>query len=331
MIDLLKLIFVTIILAIHQPILAQKPKVVSSASMIWDMVKNIGGDKVEHGLIVPIGGDPHLHEPTPRDARMVASADQIFVNGLTFEGWISELIANSGTKAHVDTVTSGIDAISSSVYENSYDPHAWMDAENGIIYADNILASLISLDPENTNYYQENHASYVQKLKELDAYIMNRIKEIPEAKRVLITSHDAFEYYGKKYGLRLEAIMGISTEAEAQTSDIVRISKTIKESGVPAVFIESTINPKLLQQIAEDNGVAIGGELFADSIGDEESEAHSYYDMLKHNTDIIVNALSQEIEFETVDESDGNKTLLLYGGIAATLILILFLIIKKMS
>lgn len=286
-----KILSISFFLVLGITLSAQKPKVVSSASMIWDIAKNIAGDHVEHGLIVPVGGDPHLYEPTPGDAKLVYEADHIFINGLTFEGWILELIANSGTNATTDTVTKGIIPISSSKYKDSYDPHAWMDVKNGMVYARNIKDALVRLVPDKSEIFKSNFEKYINELESLDAYIVDRIAEIPQEKRVLITSHDAFEYYGKRYGLRLEAMMGISTESEAQTSDIIRISKTIKETGVPAIFIESTINPKLIKQVAKDNNVIVGGELFADSIGDKESDGDSYIKMLKHNTDVITEAL----------------------------------------
>ena len=279
-----------------------KLKVVCSASMLSDMTQNIAGDKIDLELLVPVGSDPHLYEPTPSDVVKVANADLIFINGLTFEGWILELIENSGTRASVDTVTVGVDAIESTTYKDAFDPHAWMDAENGIIYCKNILNALVELDPKNTSFYKKNYEDYVAALRDLDQYILDKITTVPEKKRVLITSHDAFEYYGKKYGLRLEAIQGISTDAEARVSDIQRINKVIKETNVPAIFIESTINPTMMQQIAEDNGIKIGGELFADSIGGKKSGANSYIDMLKHNTDTIVNALNG-LEFQEAEES----------------------------
>jgi len=205
-----------------------KKVVVSSASMMWDMVKNIAGDKVDNKLIVPIGGDPHIYDPTPGDAQKVAGADLIFVNGLTFEGWINELIENSGTKGKTITVTKGIDAISSSVYKNAFDPHAWMDVSLALTYIKNIKDGLVEVDPDNAEFYNSNYSNYKERLEDLDAYIIKNINKIPEAKRILITSHDAFSYYGRRYGLQVEGVIGISTESEAQTSDMIRIQKTIK-------------------------------------------------------------------------------------------------------
>lgn len=307
----------------------EKPVVVSTASMMYDMVKNIAGDAVENHVIVPIGGDPHLYNPTPNDAILVNSADYIIINGLTFEGWILELIANSGTQAVVDTVTKGVVPIQSGKYAGAFDPHAWMDVSNGLVYIQNIKDRLVKMIPEKKEIFEQNYLKYKRKLENLDKYIEDRIKEIPIQKRVLITSHDAFAYYGKRYGLRLEAIQGMSTEAEAQTSDIIRIVNVIKESQVPAVFIESTINPKLIQQIAKDNKVTIGGELFADSIGDEESGGNSYYDMLKKNTDTIVDALKGDKQGELKYKHESKSNWMLYALIGIGFLFgIIFMVFK---
>jgi len=309
-----------------------KKTVVSSASMLWDMVGNIAGDRVVNKLIVPIGGDPHIYEPSPSDAQKVATADLIFVNGLTFEGWITELIENSGTKGKTITVTNGLTPISSSVYKNAYDPHAWMDVSLAQVYIKNIKDGLIEMDPSNAEHYMANYNAYAKKLKELDKYIVQKIQTIPEAQRLLVTSHDAFSYYGKRYGLQVEGVIGISTESEAQTSDMVRVVKAIKNSGVPAIFVESTINPKLLQQIAKDNDVAIGGSLFADSIGEKGSGGNSYYDMLKSNTDVIVDALSTNKMTATIHDAGTSKSNLMpYLILGVILLLSLLLFIFKMN
>ena len=300
---------------------SDKPKVVASASIFQDMAEHLGKDLVTVQSIVPIGGDPHIYEPTPSDAVLVASADIILVNGLTFEGWITELIENSGSKAQVILITEGVDAIMSEIYDNAADPHAWMDANNGKIYANNISKALQKYDPKNKSIYESNLDEYLTELSELDNYIAKAIKSIPEKKRVLITSHDAFAYYGKRYGILLSAIMGISTDAEAQTSDIVRVNKIIKESGISAVFIESTINPRLLEQLAKDNNIEIGGELYADSIGDKDSPAGGYIEMLRHNTDVIVNALSKNNMQKTkIDTDDKSKDWIIYSVIALLMV-----------
>ena len=299
--------------------------VVATASIFADMAKNIGGDAFVVKTIVPIGGDPHLYEPTPSDAKLVSDADLILRNGLTFEGWLNELIENSGTKASVITISDGIEAISSLQYKNSTDPHAWMDAVNGIRYIENIRDAFVALDPDNKEMFDINFGVYKQQLEDLDQVIKTEIQKIPEQQRILITSHDAFQYYGRKYKIQLESILGTSTDADAQTSDIIRLNKVIKASKIPALFVESTINPKLLEQLARDNNIRVGGELYADSLGDEKSPASTYIDMLMHNTSTIVRALSSTTPIETVPtEKETNTTsnywlfgilgLLLIGG-----------------
>jgi ABC-type Zn uptake system ZnuABC Zn-binding protein ZnuA len=290
-----------------------KPKLVATASMISDIAKNIVGDKFEVTTIVPIGKDPHTYEPTPGDATMVAYADVIFKNDLTFEGWLLKLIENSGTKANVVKVTEGVDVIESLTYANSADPHAWMNASNGIIYAENITKAMVEYDVANKDFYEKNLEAYRKKLQDLDQYILAQIKTIPEQQRILITSHDAFQYYGRKYGIRLESILGTSTDAQVQTSDYSKVDRVIRESGVPAVFIESTVNPKMLQQLASSNDITIGGSLFSDSIGDKNSDAPSYLAMLKYNTDVIVQALSRTVQPKVAEAPKGKNNLLLYG------------------
>ena len=296
----MRISFLIVCLMLTSEIYSQKKlNVVASASMISDIASNILGDQHDIYTIVPIGGDPHLHEPTPSNARMVASADLILINGLTFEGWINELIDNSGTEAMTVIVSDGVEVLRSQTYQNSADPHAWMDASNGIIYASNILEAISNLDTANIDFYRKNFEKYAQELQALDDRIKRSIQSIPSKQRILITSHDAFQYYGLKYGIQLEAIMGISTEAEAQTSDIVRVNRVIREQKVPAIFVESTINPKLMEQLARDNDVAIGGSLYADSLGDIDSPASTYTDMLEYNTMTIVKALTGTTQAKT--------------------------------
>lgn len=299
-----------LILGIHSNTIAQsksKINIVASASMIADMAKNIAGDLADVTMIVPIGGDPHIFEPTPSSARMAADAEIIFKNGLTFEGWLTDLINNSGTAAPIITITEGVDAITSQQYKNATDPHAWMSAQNGIVYAENIKNALAKYWPEYAQLFQDNFEIYKKKLEEMDIYIKEKIATIPNDKKILITSHDAFQYYGRRYNIQLESILGISTDAEVQTSDIRRLTEVIQTTKVPAVFIESTINPKLLERIAKDNNVRIGGKLFADSLGDEDSEAPTYLAMLKHNTDVIVAALLQDRQAVSDDSSNKNN------------------------
>ena len=318
------LTFLALFLLANVSLLAQdeKPLVVSTASIFADMAQLIGGDEVRIESVVPIGGDPHTYEPTPSDAQLIANADLILKNGLTFEGWLSELIENSGTKAEVKLITEGIKPIGSQTYANSSDPHAWMDASNGLKYIENVKDALVKLRPELKEQFEFNYGVYRQQIEDMDIYIQREINKIPAAQRVLITSHDAFQYYGRRYGVRLESVLGTSTDAQVQTSDMKRLVQVIKETGVPAVFVESTINPKLLEQLAEDNGVSIGGQLYSDSIGDKNSPVPSYLDMLKHNTNTIVKALTAKKKDSVTEqgEKEGATNWLLWGVLGLLLI-----------
>ena len=296
----------------------EKKLVLSTASIFSDMAENIAGGQLDVRTIVPIGGDPHIYEPTPADAHLISQSDMILKNGLTFEGWLNGLIESAGGQAEVVTITEGIPAIRSA-FKGSADPHAWMNAAYGLIYIENIKNALVKLDPDNKDIFEFNYEVYRRQIEDMDAYIFEQVQKIPAQRRILITSHDAFQYFGQRYGIRLEAVIGVSTEAEAQTSDIIRLNKVIKESGVPAVFIETTVNPKLLKQIAEDNNVVIGGSLYSDSIGEKDSPAPTYLQMLKFNTDLIVTALSKEkLEIKTQSEEEGGW--LLWGGLVLLLI-----------
>jgi len=294
---LIRTIAVCLFLAFAKTLSAQtveddRPLLVSTASIFADMAEAIAGDVIQVESIVPLGGDPHTYEPTPEAAELVTSADLIIRNGLTFEGWLNELIQYSGTKAPVTLITKGIDPLGSVAYEGSDDPHAWMNAANGLIYAKNIYRALRLTFPEYADQFEFNYTLYCQDIQQLEDWIRDTVQVIPPQQRVLITSHDAFQYFGAAYGLRLEAILGTSTDADAQTSDVARVIKLIEESKVPSVFIETTVNPKLIRQIADDTGARIGGSLYSDSLGDEDSPASTYIKMLRFNTRTIVNALS---------------------------------------
>ncbi len=310
-----------------------KPKVMATASMIADIAENIFKEEAEVICIVPVGGDPHLFEPSPKDVMLINDADLILQNGLTFEGWLSEMIENSGTKAETITVTEGVKVISSVDYANAEDPHAWMDAANGVIYAENILKAAINILPNKKEKLEENFNKYKEDLLSLDKYILDKISSIPKEKRILITSHDAFQYYGTKYGLELFATLGTSTDADVKTAEVIALQKAIEESQVGAIFVESTVNPKLIQQLAKDNGIEIGGELFADSLGKKGEKGDSYINMLKHNTDVIAEALTKERTLVNADASEtsnsSNLRFILLGLLAFLLIFTITFFIRN--
>ncbi len=310
----------------------KKPLVVATASMFADIAANIGGDLIETATIVPIGGDPHIYEPTPGDVQLIVKADVILQNGFTFEGWISELIKNSGTKATVVTITQGIGPIISPKHQNATDPHAWMDPLNGIIYAQNIRNAIRTILPEHAEKINVNFAAYVKQLEDLDIYIRERIALVDTSKRILITSHDSFHYYGNRYGVQLESVLGTSTDADVRTSDLIRLNEIIQKNQIPVVFIESTINPKLLEQVASDNKIRIGGKLYSDSLGDKDSPADTYINMIRQNTDVIVNGLLGTSAASTDDSSTSkgtSKWFIILGGVFLAGILVMWLFRKR--
>lgn len=271
---------------------AQTPQVIATTTFIADIARNITGETVSVQSLLPVGSDPHLYEPVPGDAKTIANAEVILMNGLTLEGWLEELIDNSGTKANVVIVTKGIQPITDPEHHNASDPHAWMSAVNGMVYAENIAQALSARYPEHATLFSQNLAAYNTKLTELDGYIKQQIERIKPEHRILVTSHDAFRYYGNRYGLRLESVLGTTTDAEVQIKDIDHLMKVIEDNKLPAIFVESTINPKLLEQIARDKNIVVGGQMFADALGPKGSGAETYAAMLKHNTDVLVSGLT---------------------------------------
>lgn len=286
------ILLLTILQVFCLELFAQKLKVVATTTIIHDIAQNIAGDEAEIISFLPIGGDPHIYDPRPEDVDLLVSAELILKNGLHLEGWLDKIIATSGTSAQIITVTAGVTPITSTDYHGSPDPHAWMTAPNGILMANNIATVLAQLIPEKATYFRENFQEYKMRLEEIDQYIFDKIKSIPEEHRILVTTHDAFRYYANRYGLTVESVVGISTDAEIQSQDMEHVIDIIRSKKLPAIFVESTINPKLFQQISRDLNVRIGGELFADSVGDEESGASTYLDMLVYNTDLIVLGLT---------------------------------------
>ncbi len=307
-----------------------KPLIVASASIMADMAENLVGDLAEVQTIVPIGGDPHIYEPRPSDVQLCSRADLIVQNGLTFEGWLKKLIDNSSTKAEIVVLTEGITAITSATYTNAPDPHAWMNPRNGLIYIENLNRALQKLLPKDADIIQSNYEIYKKELELLDAYIAKRWLEVPKTQRLLITSHDAFQYYGRAYNIQVEAILGTSTDAQAQTSDIYRIDELIKKNHIPAVFIESTVNPKQLEMLAKSNKIKIGGKLYSDSIGVKGSKGDSYLNMLKANTDSIVEALTQKPADITGSEpTNQNNNFYFTIALAALLLVLVGIWVKR--
>jgi ABC-type Zn uptake system ZnuABC Zn-binding protein ZnuA len=264
---------------------------VSSITIINDIVKNIGKDKVEAISICEVGIDPHTYKPKPSDPRVVSQSSIVFINGFTLEHWLEEMIRHAGGDKKVVTVTEGLQPMTDEKGFGDPDPHAWFDVQNVKTYARNIAKGLIEIDKSNEAFYMANLNDYLKQLDELDTWIKAEIAKIPREKRVLITSHDAFRYFGRAYGIEVHGLQGISTEAKARTEDVKNMVDLIKAKGLRSVFIETSVNPKLLEQISSETGAVVGGTLFSDSVGDMGTPEGTYIGAVKHNVNAIVNAL----------------------------------------
>ena len=279
----------------------EKLPVVASFSILGDFVREIGGDRVAVSTLVGPDGDAHVYSPTPADAKTVAGAKLVVVNGLKFEGWLTRLIKSSGTKATVATATKGIKPLElDDDHDHGHghghghggeDPHAWQSIANAKIYVGNIRDALIAADPAGKAVYEANAVAYQTKLDALEAEVKAAVARIPVDRRKAITSHDAFGYFVKAYGIAFIAPQGVSTEAEASAKDVARIIRQIKAEKVPAVFLENITNPRLAEQIARESGAKIGGRLYSDALSAADGPAGTYIAMMKHNISQIEKAL----------------------------------------
>ncbi len=276
----------------------KKVKVVASFSILGDMTKNVGGDRVEVTSLVGPNGDAHVYEPTPADAKAVASAGMVVVNGLGMEGWMDRLIKTSGYKGPVVVATKGIKPREMTAEEepgakpeHKIDPHAWQKLPNGQMYVENIAKELSSVDPAGASIYQANADAYKAKLAELDKWVKTEFAGVPPPKRRMITSHDAFGYFGAAYGVTILSPMGFSTESEPAAGGVAKLIKQIRKEKITAVFIENMSDPRLVEQIGKESGVTLGGELYSDALSKPDGPAPTYIDMFKNNVPKMVAAM----------------------------------------
>jgi zinc/manganese transport system substrate-binding protein len=272
-------------------------KVVTSFSILGDMIKNVGGDRVDVTVLVGPDGDVHAYEPTPAAARSVSEANLVIVNGLGLEGWVDRLIKASGYKGKVVVASTGVSPRKMEDKEEGgrivTDPHAWQDLDNGRIYVDNIAAALTSLDPDGATTYKGLAQAYQARLAELNTWVKAAFTAIPEQKRRMITSHDAFGYFGGAYGIEILSPMGLSTESEPSAGEVKTLIRQIKEEKITAVFIENISDPRMIQQISKESGVRVGGELYSDALSKPDGPAPTYIDMFKNNVPKIVDAMKK--------------------------------------
>lgn len=277
----------------------QKLRVVTTTGMIADIAQNVGGERVEVTALMGPGVDPHLYRASEGDVRRLEEADVVLYNGLHLEAQMGRVLEQMGERTTV-AVTDGIDRdklLTPAEFQGNYDPHVWFDVTLWMKAAEEVRDTLIVIDPGQADTYRTNADQYLSQLRELDGYVREQAQRIPEDKRVIVTAHDAFNYFGRAYGFEVRGLQGISTAAEAGTADVQNMAGFIAERQIPAIFVESSVSPRAVEALqkavrARGQEVAIGGQLYSDAMGDPGTPDGTYVGMVRHNIDTIVSALS---------------------------------------
>ena len=267
----------------------ERLKVVASFSILGDFVRNVGGTSVSVTTLVGPDSDAHVYSPTPSDAKKLAEAKLIFINGLGFEGWLPRLVKSAASKAAVVTATSGIAPLK---LGSDADPHAWQSVANAKIYVGNIRDALAAADPASAPAFRANAEAYLTKLDALDREVREAVAKIPEGHRKVISTHGAFGYFAAAYGVEFIAPVGVSTESEPSARDIAGIITQIRASKIPAVFLENVSDPRLIRRISAETGARVGGTLYSDSLTGEKGDSPTYIDMVRHNIKALTSALA---------------------------------------
>ncbi|MEM1201125.1 MAG: metal ABC transporter substrate-binding protein [Pseudomonadota bacterium] len=268
-----------------------KIKVVASFSILGDMVQQVTGDLADVTTIVGPDADAHVYTPNAGDAKAVADAKVIFVNGLGFETWSQTLIENSGTKGKVFVATEGITPLK---VDGETDPHAWNTLTNGMIYVNNIAKNMAEVDPDHADAYKANAKAYNERLKALHDRALGEIAKLPAESRTVVTAHDAFGYLANGYGMTFLAPVGIDTEAEPSAKELADLIDHLKKVKAGALFVENITSPALVEQISRETGIKIGGKIYSDALSERGGPATSYEKMFEHNLTTLISALGKQ-------------------------------------
>jgi manganese/zinc/iron transport system substrate-binding protein len=278
----------------------EKIKAATTIGMVADLVKQVGSDRVEVDQLMGPGIDPHLYKPTSTDASRLSKADVIFYSGLMLEGRMGDLfarLARAGKKVYATTESVPEDLLSEpKEFEGHYDPHIWFDVSMWALTVPTIIKGLSEVDPASKEIYENNGAALMDRLAKLHQWCKDTAGELPENRRILVTSHDAYNYFGRAYGFKVIGLQGVSTVSEAALADMVNLVDFIKKQNVKAIFVETSVNPAAIRRVAEDAGVKIGGELYSDAMGNPGEmrggcDTGTYEGMVRYNLTTIVNAL----------------------------------------
>ncbi|AVR05610.1 metal ABC transporter substrate-binding protein [Pluralibacter gergoviae] len=277
---------------VSQGLMAKTLNVVSSFSVLGDITRQVGGEHVHVDSLVAPDGDPHTFEPSPKDSALLSKADVVVVNGLGLEGWLDRLIKASGFKGELVVASAGVKTHTlDEDGKEVTDPHAWNSAANGALYAKNILNGLVKADPEDKAALTASGEAYIAELNKIDGWAKARFSAIPQAKRKVLTSHDAFGYFSRAYGVTFLAPQGLSSESEASAAHVAALIKQIKAEHVHTWFMENQLDPRLVKQIAAATGSQPGGELYPEALSAPGGVADSYVKMMRHNVNVLADSM----------------------------------------
>ncbi|WFU80295.1 metal ABC transporter substrate-binding protein [Bradyrhizobium sp. CIAT3101] len=267
---------------------AERLNIVASFSILGDFVRTIGGDRVNVTTLVGPDSDVHVYTPAPSDAKRIADAKLVIVNGLGLEGWLPRLVQSAGSKATIVTASAGIAPLK---LGSAADPHAWQSVPNAKVYVTDIANALVAADPDDAELFRTQAKAYLDKLEALDREVREAVAKIPPERRKIISTHDAFGYFAAEYGVQFVAPLGVSTETEPSARDIAAIIGQVKAARIPAVFLENISDDRLIRRIAAETGAKVGGTLISDGLTGEKGPAPTYIDMVRHNIKALTSAL----------------------------------------
>ena len=268
------------------------PDILTTTTILADITRHVAGDQLVTESLLPFGADPHSYQPVPQDTKKINESKVLIVNGADYERSLNSLLTNVGDKKEPIEVSTGLRLITNPENEKEIDPHLWLDPNNVIVYVDNIRAGLTNFNPDSADIYQANARAYVTQLQELDAWINGQVAQIPPKRRVLVTNHDSLEYFADRYGFKIvgSVIPGFSSDASPSAEQMADLIDRIRLFEVPAVFLDTSDNPALAQQIASETGVKVVTDLHLESLT-EGAPAGTYIDMMRYNVTKIVEAL----------------------------------------